>query len=157
MQSPTLSDSSGQFSASCFEEEQCEILAEMAREGRCALLNVELDQRSDDEDPRVAIRRVRPLDQLEKTTRTKMELDIRDYDAMRELANILAAHPGGKSQLVARVPGDNGIAVEVSLGNSFQLDAQVAEMLEKVPGLDNIRLGPAGLPGKVRPNLRLVS
>ncbi len=152
-----LSDSSGQFSGSCFEEEQCEMLAELAREGRCALLNVELDQRSDDEDPRVAIRRVRPMERLEKTTRTKLELDIRDLDALQELANILAPYAGGKSQLIARVPGENGGSIELSLGTGFQLDAQIAEMLDKVPGLDNIHLGPAGLPGKARPNLRLVS
>ncbi|MEL6876185.1 MAG: DNA polymerase III subunit alpha, partial [Pseudomonadota bacterium] len=152
-----LSDSSGQFSGSCFEEEQCEMLGELAREGRCALLNVELDQRSDDEDPRVAIRRVRPMDRLEKTTRTKLELDIRDLDALQELANILAPYAGGRSQLIARVPGDNGSSIELSLGTGFQLDAQIAEMLDKVPGLDNIHLGPAGLPGKARPNLRLVS
>ncbi|MEO0441294.1 MAG: hypothetical protein AAF067_10505, partial [Pseudomonadota bacterium] len=91
------------------------------------------------------------------TTRTKLELDIRDLDALQELANILAPYAGGKSQLVARVPGENGGSIELSLGTGFQLDAQIAEMLDKVPGLENIHLGPAGLPGKARPNLRLVS
>ncbi|MEO9469095.1 DNA polymerase III subunit alpha [Parasphingorhabdus sp.] len=155
-----LSDSSGQFSASCFEEDQCELLADLAKEGGCGLLNVELDQRSEDEDPRVAIRRVQALNLLEKTTRTRMDLDIVDLDGLHELANLLAPFEGGKSELVVRVPGNNGNAIAVSLGRSFHLDAKVEEMLGHVEGLENIRLGPAGLSRqttRTRANLRLVS
>ena len=154
-----LSDSSGQFSGSCFDEDACNALAELAKEGRCALLNVELDQLSDDENPRVAIRRAQPLDGLEKTTRTKMELDVLNIDGMHELANLLAPLSGGKSELIAAMPGLDGQTSRVSLGHSFQLDAETVEMLAKVPGIANVRLGPAGLarsrPSK--PNLRLVS
>lgn len=155
-----LSDSSGQFSGSCFEEDQCEFLAEMAKEGQCALLNVELDQMSADENPRVAIRRVQALEGLEKITRTRMELEIADIDGLRELANLLAPLSGGKSELVATMPGHNDGATRVSLGRSFQLDAEAAEMLGNVPGIMNVRLGPAGSikpTHKSKPNLRLVS
>jgi DNA polymerase-3 subunit alpha len=155
-----LSDNGGQFSASCFEQDQCEMLAKLAEDGGCALLNVELDQRSDDESPRVAIRRVQPLDGLEKTTRTRLELDVLDADGMHELANLMAPLSKGKSELIASVPSLEGKTDRLFLGNSFQLDAEIVETLNKVPGLSNIRLGPAGPLGGLRtskPNLRLVS
>ncbi|QJB68119.1 DNA polymerase III subunit alpha [Parasphingorhabdus halotolerans] len=155
-----LSDSSGQFSASCFEEDQCTLLAELAKDGGCALLNVELDQRSDDENPRVAVRRVQALDGLEKTTRTKLELDVVDLDGLHELANLLAPLSGGKSELIASMPGLEGKRASVCLGRSFKLDAEVVEKLGNVSGLANIHLGPAGVsrPTRVsKPNLRLVS
>ncbi len=159
-----LSDSSGQFSGSCFEEEQCELLADMAKEGSCALLNVELDQRSDDESPRVAIRRAQAMDGLEKTTRTRMELEVVDLDALQELKNFLAPLAGGKSELIATVPSFDGEVAHICLGRSFQLDAQAAETLSHITGLENIRLGPATGSRPVRyrnsnsrPNLRLVS
>ena len=155
-----MSDSSGQFSASCFDDEQCNVLAELAKEGGCALLNVELDQRSDDESPRVAVRRAQALNGLEKTTRTRMELDVLDLDGLHELANLVAPLTGGKSELVVKMPGLDGQVVKVHLGQTFQLDAEVAEMLGKVAGLSNIDLGPAGLrrpTHATKPNLRLVS
>ncbi|WP_422343901.1 DNA polymerase III subunit alpha [Parasphingorhabdus sp.] len=155
-----LSDSSGQFSGSCFEEDQCQLLADMAKEGSCALLNVELDQRSDDESPRVAIRRAQAMDGLEKTTRTRMELEILNLGGLQELKNLVAPLSGGKSELIASVPSFDGECADICLGRSFQLDAQIAETLSHVAGLANIRLGPASGTRPVRhrkPNLRLVS
>ncbi len=154
-----LSDSSGQYSGSCFEEDQCNLLAELAREGRCGLLNVELDQRSADENPRVAIRQVRPLDGLEQTTRTRMKLDVEDMAALEELKNLLGPRLGGKSELIANLPGVPGHRALVSLGQRFQLDAEMVETLGKVSGLKNVHLGPADpVPRqKKKPNLRLVS
>ncbi len=155
-----LSDSNGQFSGSCFEEEHCKTLAELAKEGRCALLDVELDQLSADENPRVAIRQVRPLDNLEKITRTKMELDIVNLDGLHELTNLLAPLAGGKSELVASVPSLDGKTSRISLGRSFQLDAETVEILNNVHGIENARLGPAGAHNarrKAKPNLGLVS
>ncbi|WP_430414746.1 DNA polymerase III subunit alpha [Parasphingorhabdus sp.] len=155
-----LSDSSGQFSGSCFEEEQCNILAEMAKEGRCALLHVELDQQSEDENPRVAIRRVEPLERLEKTTRTLMELDILDISGIHELTHIMAPLRGGQSKLVATVPGPDDQPVRICLGRSFLLDAETVEILDKVSGIENVRLGPASLSRSApnnKPKLRLVS
>ncbi|HEY9093153.1 DNA polymerase III subunit alpha [Parasphingorhabdus sp.] len=155
-----LSDSSGQFSGSCFEDDQCAILADMAKEGSCSLLNVELDQRSGDESPRVSIRRAQAMDGLEKTTRTRMELDILSLDGLQELKNFLAPLTGGKSELIARMPSIDGQMAHICLGRSFQFDAQVAETLGHFSGLANIRLGAATGSRPVRhrkPKLRLVS
>lgn len=152
-----LSDSSGQFSGSCFEEDQCKILEELADQGRCALLNVELDQQSEDENPRVAIRRVQPLDGLEKTTRTRMELEVHDISGLHELTNLLAPLVGGQSELVALMAGPDGDSVQVCLGRSFRLDAETVEMLDRVKGISGVRLGPARPMRVAKPKLRLVS
>ena len=155
-----LSDSSGQFSASCFEEEECSKLAEMAKAGSCALLNVELDQRADDDTPRVAIRRAQLLEGLEKTTRTKMELEVTNMSGLQELKNLLAPLAGGKSELVATMPSVEGKRARVSLGRAFHLDAESVEQFQNVPGIEKVRLGPAGParpPRTSKPNLRLVS
>ena len=159
-----LSDSSGQFSASCFEEDQCQMLAELAKNGSCALLNVELDQRSDDETPRVAIRRAQDLESLSQSTRTRLELDIHTLDALHELANLLAPHTGGKSEIIASMPATNDRNAQVILGRHFHLDAQIAEELGSINGIESVRLGPASALKPSRranppdgPNLRLVS
>lgn len=155
-----LSDSSGQFSGSCFEEDHCNSLAELAKEGRCALLDVELDQLSADENPRVAIRQVRPLENLEKVTRTRMELEIHSLDALHELKNMLAPLGGGKSELIVKVASLEGQYSQLSLGRSFQLDAETVECFGKISGIENVRLGPAmskQFKRKSKPNLRLVS
>jgi len=152
-----LSDSSGQFSASCFDEDQCKILEELAQQGRCALLKVELDQQSEDENPRVAIRTVQPLDGLEKITRTRMELDVHDIAGLHELTNLVAPLLGGQSEIVATMAGPDDDLVKVCLGRSFRLDAETVEMLERVHGLANVRLGPARPMRVAKPKLRLVS
>ena len=124
------------------------------------MLDVELDQMSADENPRVAIRQVRPLDNLEKITRTRMELDIQHVDALHELKNMLAPFSGGKSELVVKVASLEDEYSRLSLGRTFQLDAEVVEMLNKVSGIENVRLGPAGIDRakrRTKPNLRLVS
>ncbi|HTM94582.1 MAG TPA: DNA polymerase III subunit alpha, partial [Croceibacterium sp.] len=55
-----FSDSSGQFSAACFEESLVSKFKQWADEGTCILLNVELDAPSPDEPPRVTVRGARP-------------------------------------------------------------------------------------------------
>ncbi|MGB5724750.1 MAG: DNA polymerase III subunit alpha [Parasphingorhabdus sp.] len=152
-----LSDSSGQFSGSCFDEDQCKILAELADQGGCALLNVELDQQSEDENPRVAIRRAQPLEGLEKITRTCMELEVHDIAALHELTNLVAPLVGGHSEMVAIMAGPDGDPVKVCLGRSFRLDAETVDMLERVNGISRVRLGPARPMRVAKPKLRLVS
>ncbi len=152
-----LSDSSGQFSGSCFDEDQCKILAELADQGGCALLNVELDQQSEDENPRVAIRRAQPLEGLEKITRTCMELQVHDIAGLHELTNLVAPLVGGHSELVATMAGPDGDPVTVCLGRSFRLDAETVEMLERVNGISGVRLGAARPIRVAKPKLRLVS
>ena len=56
-----LSDQSGQVSASCFDETAGAACEALAREGRCALVGVELDRRAGEDSARFAIRSARAL------------------------------------------------------------------------------------------------
>ena len=48
-----MSDRSGQFASSCFDEGACKALETLAENGGCALLGVELDLLEGEETPRV--------------------------------------------------------------------------------------------------------
>ena len=71
----TLSDSSGQFVATAFDDEATAALEAAAKGGQCGLLSVELDRRAGDETPRVTIKRIQPLADLAK--RTRLQLSVR--------------------------------------------------------------------------------
>jgi DNA polymerase-3 subunit alpha len=64
-----FSDSSGQFSAACFEENLVESFQRWAAEGTCVLLKVELDAPSPDEPPRVTVRGATPLAEVRSAAR----------------------------------------------------------------------------------------
>src|SRR4030095_2107552 len=59
-----LSDRSGQFTATVFDDEPCEALEAAARAQSCGLLSVELDRRAGDETPRVTVQRSQPPESL---------------------------------------------------------------------------------------------
>src|SRR3546814_3136959 len=52
----TLSDRSGQFQSSCFDEIAGKTLEALAADGGCAMLSVELDLLEGEETPRVTVR-----------------------------------------------------------------------------------------------------
>ncbi len=137
-----LSDSSGQFSASCFEESVAAQLAEWAKESACLLLNVEMDMRPGEETPRFAIRSARPLDGLVGASRLKMQMDVAKPEAMNQLALLLAQLRGGKSELVVKTPAGGGRFAHIVLGRRFQLDAETASKVRAIDGIDNVQLAP---------------
>ena len=121
------------------------------------MLNVELDQQSEDENPRVAIRRAQPLEGLEKITRTCLQLEVHDIAALHELTNLVAPMTGGHSELVATMAGPDGDPVKVCLGRSFRFDGETVDMLERVSGISGVQHGPARPIRVTKPKLRLVS
>jgi DNA polymerase III subunit alpha len=141
-----FSDSSGQFSASCFEESVAAQLAEYAKEAACLLLSVEMDMRAGEETPRFAVRSAKPLDGLVSNTRLKLQMDVARIEAMQELALMLEPFRGGKSELVINVSVNNGHERQIILGKSFQLDSVIAEKVKEIDGIGNVRLGPLATP-----------
>ena len=80
----SLSDPSGQFEATVFDDEACADIEAAAKAGSCGILTVELDRRSGDEAPRVAIKRFQPLERLAKASRLQMELRLADTALCRQ-------------------------------------------------------------------------
>jgi DNA polymerase-3 subunit alpha len=136
----TLSDSSGQFTATAFEDDACAALEEAARKQSCALIAVELDRREGDETPRVSIKRLQPLDQLAQRSRLQMEVRLANSDLVPQIARELASARGGSGALRLRVPLADGGEALVIAGRDFILDAEIASRLERVAGEGNVEL-----------------
>jgi DNA polymerase-3 subunit alpha len=141
----TLSDSSGQFEATIFDDHVAEQVAAFAKAGTCALLSVELDRRPGEETPRVTIRSLQSFESLSKRSRLQIEVEVEDPDAVRGLAAILSCERGGNGQLRLLAAFEGGDA-EIVLGRDFIVDAELAARLERVPGVRAVRLSVAEAP-----------
>jgi DNA polymerase-3 subunit alpha len=136
-----FSDSSGQFSASCFEESLVEPMLKWAREGTCLLLSVELDSPSPEEPPRVTVRGAQPLSEVRSAARMTLSLEIEREEAFAELATLLApGEPGRGEVTVALRMGAGGDGPRLRLGTDFRLDGEVAEAVAAIAGVRNVAL-----------------
>jgi DNA polymerase-3 subunit alpha len=146
-----FSDSSGLFTASCFEESLVDDFVQWAREGTCVLLNVELDRPNADEPPRVTVRGGRPLSSVTNAARMHLTLDVGSVEAIRELALLLPRQEDAKGEVIARLRTGTGEAPRVRLGRNFKLDTDLIERLLPIEGLANV-----ALTAKADSHLRLV-
>ncbi len=135
-----FSDSSGQFSASCFEEALVEPMLQWARDGTCLLLQVELDAPSADEPPRITVRGAKPLDEVKSAASMLLKLDVLRPEALQALAGLLVGGADGRGEVVARLRIGSDQDPIVRLGRDFQLDGDLAERLASVEGLANVML-----------------
>jgi DNA polymerase-3 subunit alpha len=135
-----FSDSSGQFSAACFEEGLVDSFLRWAEDGTCVLLNVELDAPSPDEPPRVTVRGARPLAEVRSDARMLLTLDVLTEEALRELRLALTEGEAGRGEVLARLRIGEGQDPLVRLGRDFDLDGELAERLAHIDGLAQISL-----------------
>jgi DNA polymerase-3 subunit alpha len=135
-----FSDTSGQFSAACFEEGLVESFQRWAEEGTCVLLNVELDAPSPDEPPRVTVRGARPLAEVRNDARMLLTLDVLTPEALHELRLALSEGESGRGEVLARLRIGHGRDPLMRLGRDFDLGGELAERLAQVDGLANVSL-----------------
>jgi DNA polymerase III subunit alpha len=148
----TFSDSSGQFQASCFDEDGCKLLEKLSKEGDCALLTVELDRQPGEETPRVTVRGVQAFARLASSARMRMVIDLMDARPLAALKPLLADHVGGgRSEVRLALMPEVGPHALLSLGENYRLDAEMGERIEALPGVRAVSLGP------IDAALRLVS
>ena len=136
----TLSDSSGQFQASIFDDEASAAIEAAARAGTCGLLTVELDKRPGDELPRVAIKRFQPLDTLAKRTRLQMEIRISSVSLIPAVARELQQARGGGGIVRFFLPLSTGGEAVVVAGRDFALDAELEARIERITGEGSVDL-----------------
>ena len=141
----TLSDSSGQFEATVFDDQVAEQVAAAAKGGQCALIGVELDRRPGEETPRVTIRSLQGFEGLARRTRLQIEVEVEEEAALGLLAAETAAAHGGTGQLLLRARLAIGEA-QLVLGRDFLVDAELAARLERIPGVAAVRLAVAEAP-----------
>jgi len=136
----TLSDSSGQFMATAFDDEATAALEAAAKAGQCGLLSVELDRRAGDETPRVTIKRFRLLADLAKSTRLQMTVRVSDVALAQRIARELSGSRGSNGLLRFIVPIASGGEAVVVAGRDYALDAEVAARVEAVTGEGSVDL-----------------
>jgi DNA polymerase-3 subunit alpha len=136
----TMSDPSGQFIATCFDDVVAGDLEEGARNGGCGLLTVELDRRAGEETPRVTIKRIQPFESLANTTRMMLEIAIDDVAAIAAVGALLSEARGarGEARMIITLP-DGGTAT-VLLGRDFLLDAELTDRIASLPGVSSAQI-----------------
>ncbi|PKB24898.1 DNA polymerase III alpha subunit [Novosphingobium kunmingense] len=135
-----FSDSSGQFSASCFEESLVEPMIQWAKDGTCLLLQVELDSPSADEPPRITVRGARPLSEVKSAASMMLKLDVLRAEAFATLRDMLVGGATGRGEVVATLRTGGDTEPVIRLGRDFQIDGDLAERLASVEGLANVVL-----------------
>jgi DNA polymerase-3 subunit alpha len=135
-----LSDASGQFAATCFDDAVAKDLEEAARAGGCGLATVELDRRPGEDAPRVTIKRIQPFETLASTARFVIDVTIDDAAAFAPLAALLDRHRGARGEVRAVAPMADGGAVTMLLGRDFLLDAELASAIEALHGVAAVAL-----------------
>jgi DNA polymerase-3 subunit alpha len=136
----TLSDPSGQFVATAFDDDATVALEAAAKAGQCGLLTVELDRRSGDETPRVTVKRVQPLSELARRTRLQLVVHAPDRAAIERIVGELAGARGGNGKVTLTVPLANGGEAEIVAGRDFALDADMAARIERIAGEGRVEL-----------------
>jgi len=137
----SLSDRSGQFEATVFDDEPGSAIETAAKAGECGLLTVELDRRAGDETPRVTIKRFQPLDSLAKRTRLEMTVRIASADLIPLVARELASARGGNGVVRFVVGLSGGGEATVLAGRDFILDGELAARVARIAGDAAVQLG----------------
>ena len=130
-----LSDSSGQFMATCFDDAVAAQLEDAAREGGCGLLTVELDRRAGEETPRVTVKRIQPFEALASTTRMRLDIALVDAPAIGAVADLLSVARGARGEARITVPLPDGGTACVLIGRDFLLDPELADRIALLPGV----------------------
>ncbi|MBH1944080.1 DNA polymerase III subunit alpha [Erythrobacter sp. YJ-T3-07] len=137
-----FSDSTGQFSAACFEEGLVPQFTKWAQESTCILLTVELDSPSPDEPPRMTIRGARPLAEVAGGQRMLLTLEVSSEAALGELALALQPGPPGHGEVQIALDVGQGERPVMRLGHDYKVDGKLADALERIEGISNITLVP---------------
>jgi len=136
----TISDASGQYEATVFDDEPSEALENAAKLGACGLMTVELDRRPGDDTPRVTVKRFQPLDALAKRSKLLLNLRIGDVAAVAAVTQALVGARGGNGIVRAILPISEGREATLILGRDFNLDADLAARLTRVLGEGAVEL-----------------
>jgi DNA polymerase-3 subunit alpha len=136
----SISDSSGQYEATAFDDEPCADLESAAKSGACGLLSVELDRRPGEDAPRVTIKKFQPLENLAKKTRLLLSLQIADASLIPVISRELADARGGSGVVRAVMPISGGREATLVIGRDFNLDADLAARLTRILGEGAVEL-----------------
>ena len=136
----TMSDPSGAFEVTCFDEGAQKDIENAAQFGGCTLLTVELDRRAGEDTPRVTVRRLQPLESLAGNARLKAEIVTNDAATLAALAHALSGARGGRSEIILRAMLGGGREARVLLGRDFLIDGELADAIGEIIGVQSVSL-----------------
>ena len=137
----TLSDRSGQFQSSCFDEGAGKVLEALAAEGGCALLSVELDLLEGEETPRVTVRGAQSLTDIAATAALQLTCRVELAEAVTEMAALLERRDDARGRVVIDTHDPlTERDVRVELGRGFALGPDVVSRLEMIAGVSDAAL-----------------
>ncbi|RVT94435.1 DNA polymerase III subunit alpha [Sphingomonas crocodyli] len=128
----TCSDASGQFIATCFDDDASADLENAAKAGDCALLRVELDWRAGEETPRVTVRSLQSYETMQ-AIRLRVDIETSEVAAIPALAGLVER--GGRGEIWLKALLADGATADVLLGRDFNLDADLVARIERIPGV----------------------
>ena len=132
----TLSDRSGQFQSSCFDEQAGKILEALAADGGCAMLSVELDLLEGEETPRVTVRGAQSLADMAATAALQLTCRVDTPAAIEDMARLLVKRDDAKGRVVVTTIDpltDDEIRIE--LGRGFALGPDTVSRLDMIAGV----------------------
>jgi len=135
-----ISDPSGQYEATAFEDEPSTALEAAAKSGTCGLMTVELDRRPGEDTPRVTVKRFQPLDGLAKNTRLELHATLVDSSQIHGVMSIVERVHGGKGIIRLAIPISDSRVATFLIGRDYLLDAEVAQHLTRLLGEGAVQL-----------------
>ncbi|MFM9828311.1 MAG: DNA polymerase III subunit alpha [Sphingomonas sp.] len=136
----TLSDASGQFVGTCFDDSVCAALEEAARSGACGIISVELDRRPGEETPRISVKTLTAFDEIASTAPMLMEVSLHAEAALPQLAVLLAEAHGAQGEVRLNLLLGDTTQMLVSLGACYLLDGELADRIGELPGVGEVAL-----------------
>ena len=136
----TISDASGQYEATAFDDEPSADLEGAAKAGACGLMTVELDRKPGDDMPRITVKKFQPLESLAKRSRLLLNLRIDEPSLIPAVAKELEGAKGGNGLVRSIMPVSEGREATLLVGRDYHLDADLAARLTRILGEGAVEL-----------------
>lgn len=137
----TLSDRSGQFQSSCFDEQAGKILEALAADGGCALLNVELDLLEGEETPRVTVRGAQSLADIAASAALQLDCRVELAEAPGEMLRYLERREDARGRVIVSTTDPlTGEDIRIELGRGFALGPDTVSRFQMVAGVTDVAL-----------------
>jgi DNA polymerase III subunit alpha len=134
----SLSDRSGQYVTSCFDEELQEKIEALANESPALLIGMELQWKDGEDVPRLTLRSCQPLADLARRTRGRMVVQITHPAEVGVLLQVVSTcQAQGRGELVAEVITEAGPA-RLVLGRHYLIDADLEAAVARALGPERV-------------------
>ena len=134
----TLSDRSGQYVASCFDEDTQARIEVVAGATPSVLVQAELQWREGEDVPRITMRGVTLLSDMAKRTRSRLVVTLASVAEIADLAGLVSTARGqGRGELLAEIPTTAGVA-QIRLGRDYLFDGETMTEITQQFGADRV-------------------